>query len=93
MGPSFQRGRSCDRHLLITRDLSPFLTPLSPSRRFGDPTLREVAREQQRMVFADDAVDRVRGVKPEHADADHRIVNGAELVDGPCGFERNPSTR
>jgi hypothetical protein len=41
MGPSFQRERNYDRRLLITRDPSPFLAPLEPSRRFGDPYLHE----------------------------------------------------
>jgi hypothetical protein len=39
-GPSFQRERNSDRQLLIRRDPSPFLAPLAPSRRFGDPSLR-----------------------------------------------------
>ena len=43
-GPSFQRERNCDRHLLIKSDPSPFLAPLAPSRRFGDPSLRLRAR-------------------------------------------------
>jgi hypothetical protein len=42
MGPSFQRERNYDPHLLIRSDPSPFLAPLAPlapSRGFGDPYL------------------------------------------------------
>ena len=46
------------------------------------PSAGEVAGEQQRVVLADDAVGRVRPVEPVHADADHRIVDGPELLDG-----------
>ena len=45
------------------------------------PAAGEVAREQERVVLADDAVARVRGVEPVDADADHRVVDRAELLD------------
>ena len=45
------------------------------------PAPGEVAGEEERVVLADHAVGRVRAVEPVHADADHRIVDGAELLD------------
>ena len=41
--------------------------------------------QQQRVVLADDAVDGVRGVGPVDEDADHRVVDRAELGDRLVG--------
>ena len=57
MGPSFQRERSCDRHLLIRHVPSPFLAPLAASRRFGDPSLTDLG--SFRSVIGSDRI--VRG--------------------------------
>ena len=50
------------------------------------PAAAEVARQKERVVLADDAVAGVRPVEPVHADADHRIVDGSELLDGLVGL-------
>jgi hypothetical protein len=51
-GPSFQRERNYDRHLLITRVPSPFLAPRAPSLGFGDPCLWSIygVRAQRKPV-------------------------------------------
>ena len=45
------------------------------------PAAGEVAGEQQRVVLADGAVTGVRAVEPVDADADHRVLDRAELLD------------
>ena len=54
------------------------------------PAPGEVAREEERVVLADDAVARVRPVEPVNADADHRVVDGPSFSMASCGFERKP---
>ena len=45
------------------------------------PGAREVRRQQERVVLADDAVDGVRRVGPVDEDADQRVVDRAQLGD------------
>ena len=54
------------------------------------PPPAEVAREEERVVLADDAVGRVRAVEPVHADAHHRVVDGPELLDGLVRLREEP---
>ena len=49
------------------------------------PCPREIRGQQQRILLADHAVDRVRGVGPVDEHADHGIVDRAELGDGLVG--------
>ena len=49
------------------------------------PLPREITRQQQRAVFADDAVSGVRPVAPVHENADERVIHRAELLDGFVG--------
>ena len=51
----------------------------SPTRPGQRP--EKLLASEQRVVLADDAVGGVRAVEPVHADADHRIVDRAELLD------------
>src|SRR3954471_22228069 len=52
------------------------------------PSAREVARQEQRIVFSDYAVRSVRAVKPVHTHANHRVVDGPEFLDCVVGLRQ-----
>ena len=52
------------------------------------PLTREVRRQEERVVLPDHAIGRVGTVEPVHADANHRVVDRAKLLDGLVGLRQ-----
>jgi hypothetical protein len=67
----------------LSREAPVLSRPTSPGHR------PEIAGEKERVVLAHDAVARVRRVEPVNADANHRVVDGAELLDGVVGLRED----